>query len=405
MRVLLFLKNECRQSFKILCSLAFILALALAIATAIGQTERMIKSSSAKAAEQFDILVGAKGSRTSLLLLTVYLRDEMVSLTPASVLTLLNGYKGVKWSAPLAFGDRVDDSPLVGTTRSFITLGESRQLKQGRVFATRHEAVAGVHSGLEIGQTVFPHHGRIAGVGHKHDSGFKVVGLLPETGTPWDRAVLVPIEAIWAMHEKDGGLQEPKLESWLTQGQFEKLPGFSAIAVKPVSISDAYKIRQLLSSASAQDARGQSVNLMAIFTGEVLVELYATLDSAMVAFEWFAASSVMISLLAVLITGFILGELRKPQFLQLRTMGAPRSYVMQVVWLLIMSVVASGVIIGMVGGYGLAQIAAIVIGQDTGIAMTPSVGLDEVKVGMVTLGLGAVFALFPAIKIGRSQLR
>ena len=69
------------------------------------------------------------------------------------------------------------------------------------------------------------------------------------------------------------------------------------------------------------------------------------------------------------------------------------------------SVVASGVIIGMVGGYGLAQIAAIVIGQDTGIAMTPSVGLDEVKVGMLTLGLGAVFALFPAIKIGRSQLR
>ena len=98
MRVLLFLKNECRQSFKILCSLAFILALALAIATAIGQTERMIKSSSAKAAEQFDILVGAKGSRTSLLLSTVYLRDEMVSLTPASALTLLNGYKGVKWS-------------------------------------------------------------------------------------------------------------------------------------------------------------------------------------------------------------------------------------------------------------------------------------------------------------------
>ena len=131
MRVLLFLKNECRQSFKILCSLAFILALALAIATAIGQTERMIKSSSAKAAEQFDILVGAKGSRTSLLLSTVYLRDEMVSLTPASALTLLNGYKGVKWSAPLAFGDRVDDSPLVGTTRSFITWEKADNLSKG----------------------------------------------------------------------------------------------------------------------------------------------------------------------------------------------------------------------------------------------------------------------------------
>ena len=96
MNVSLFLKNECRQSWKILCSLACVLALALSIATAIGQTERMIKSSSAKAAEQFDILIGAKGSRTSLLLSTVYLRDEMISLTPASTLNILNQYKGVK---------------------------------------------------------------------------------------------------------------------------------------------------------------------------------------------------------------------------------------------------------------------------------------------------------------------
>lgn len=405
MRVLLFLKNECRQSFKILCSLAFILALALSIATAIGQTERMIKSSSAKAAEQFDILIGAKGSRTSLLLSTVYLRDEMMSLTPATALNMLRDYKGVKWCAPLAFGDRVNESPLVGTTKAFVTLRGARALKTGRVFESRHEAVVGIRSGLKIGETVFPHHGRIAGVGHKHDNGFEVVGILPETGTPWDRAVLVPIETIWAMHAKHQDGEPETLEEWLRLGKFDHLPGFSAIVVKPVSISDAYKIRQGMSSASAMDGKGQSVNLMAIFTGEVLVELYATLDSAMVAFEWFAASSVMISLLAVLITGFILGELRKPQFLQLRTMGAPRQYVMQVVWLLIMSVVISGVLLGLAGGYGLSQVAAAVIGNDTGIAMSPAVGFEELKVGLITLGLGAVFALFPAVKVGREALR
>ena len=405
MRALLFLKNECRQSFKILCSLACILALALSIATAIGQTERMIKSSSAKAAEQFDILVGAKGSRTSLLLSTVYLRDEMISLTPASALNVLRTYDGVKWFAPLAFGDRVGDSPLVGTTRAFVTLGGERALHEGREFTARDEAVVGIHSGLQLGETVYPHHGRISGVGHKHDNGFKVVGILPQTGTPWDRSVLVPIESIWAMHEK-GKHEEPKaIESWLGADDFSHLAGFSAIAVKPVSISDAYKIRQGLSSVSVDDAKGQAVNLMAIFTGEVLVELYATLDSAMTAFEWFAASSVLISLLAVLITGFILGELRKPQFLQLRTMGAPRGYVMQVVWLLIMSVVLSGVVMGLAGGWGLAQIAAVFISQDTGIAMTPVIGLQELQVGLVTLVLGAIFAVLPAVKVGRSPLR
>ena len=181
MRALLFLKNECLQSFKILCSLACILALALSIATAIGQTERMIKSSSAKAAEQFDILVGAKGSRTSLLLSTVYLRDEMISLTPASALNVLKKYDGVKWFAPLTFGDRVGDSPLVGTTRTFVTLDGERVLHKGREFAARDEAVVGIHSGLQLGETVYPHHGRISGVGHKHENGFKVVGILPQT--------------------------------------------------------------------------------------------------------------------------------------------------------------------------------------------------------------------------------
>ena len=100
-----------------------------------------------------------------------------------------------------------------------------------------------------------------------------------------------------------------------------------------------------------------------------------------------------------------MGELRKPQFLQLRTMGAPRQYVMQVVWLLIMSVVISGVLLGLAGGYGLSQVAAAVIGNDTGIAMSPAVGFEELKVGLITLGLGAVFALFPAVKVGREALR
>ena len=405
MNVLLFLKNEFRQSSKILVSLAFILALALSIAMAIGQTERMIKSSSAKAAEQFDILVGAKGSRTSLLLSTGYLREEMISLTPASAMKLLNGKKAVKWCEPLAFGDRVGENPLVGTTRSFVTLGQTRTMKEGRVFNNRHEAVVGIRSGLKIGEVVYPHHGRIAGIGHQHENGFEVVGILPETGTPWDRSVLVPIESIWAMHEKGGHTDPAELELWLKNSQFDQLPGFSAIAVKPVSISDAYKIRQALSSASAKDQTGRSINLMAIFTGEVLVELYATLDSAMVAFEWFAASSVLISLLAVLITGFILSELRKPQLLQLRTMGAPRKYVVQVVWLLIMSVVVSGIIFGMLGGYGLSSIAAGVIGNDTGIAMSPSVGWQEAQIALWTLGLGAIFAIFPAVKVGLLQLR
>ena len=78
---------------------------------------------------------------------------------------------------------------------------------------------------------------------------------------------------------------------------------------------------------------------------------------------------------------------------------------MQVVWLLIMSVVLSGVVMGLMGGWGLAQIAAVFIARDTGIAMTPVIGLQELQVGVVTLVLGAIFAILPALKVGHSQLR
>ena len=90
MNVFLFLKGELRQSKGVFFGLTVLLALALAVAVSVIQTERMVKSSTIRAADQFDILVGTKGSRSALLLGTVYLRDEMLSLVPMPVLNNLS---------------------------------------------------------------------------------------------------------------------------------------------------------------------------------------------------------------------------------------------------------------------------------------------------------------------------
>ena len=105
MNVFLFLKGELRQSKGVFFGLTVLLALALAVAVSVIQTERMVKSSTIRAAEQFDILVGARGSRSALLLGTVYLRDEMLSLVPMQVLDNLSPKTSdLNWAAPLAFG-------------------------------------------------------------------------------------------------------------------------------------------------------------------------------------------------------------------------------------------------------------------------------------------------------------
>jgi len=80
------------------------------------------------------------------------------------------------------------------------------------LFAARAEAVIGADVRLAVGDEMTPSHG-IAGrhplLGvesaderlHRHE-GFRyhVVGRLPRQGSPWDRAILVPIESVWETH-------------------------------------------------------------------------------------------------------------------------------------------------------------------------------------------------------------
>lgn len=203
MNIALLLKSELRRSAGILAGMALIIALALSIAVAAGICERMVKASAAQSADDFDLLIGARGSSSALLLGTVFLRDEMLPIVPASAWANIReaqtAKSSIRWAAPVAFGDRTPSGrTIVGTTRSFLDRGKSREPAAGRFFTKPTEAVAGASSGYVIGDKFSPMHGRVHGAGHAHEGiAYEVVGILPPTGTPWDRAVMVPIESVW----------------------------------------------------------------------------------------------------------------------------------------------------------------------------------------------------------------
>ena len=206
MNIALLLKSELRRSAGILAGMALIIARALSIAVAAGICERMVKASAAQSADDFDLLIGARGSSSALLLGTVFLRDEMLPIVPASAWANIReaqtAKSSIRWAAPVAFGDRTPSGrTIVGTTRSFLDRGKSREPAAGRFFTKPTEAVAGASSGYVIGDKFSPMHGRVHGAGHAHEGiAYEVVGILPPTGTPWDRAVMVPIESVWAAH-------------------------------------------------------------------------------------------------------------------------------------------------------------------------------------------------------------
>jgi len=317
MNVLMLLRSELRRSAAVLAGIAAVLALSLSISIATGMTDRMLRHASAQAADRFDLLIGTKASPSSLLLGAVFLRDEPLPLVPLSVMKDLDERHGVKWAAPVAFGDRAGDSPIVGTTTSLVTFGGTVRPAEGRLF---------------------------------------------------------------------------------------KAP-FEAVVVKPASFADAYRLRQQQSQRTLSGPDRTSVNLMGVFSGEVLVSLHSLLGGASEAVTITARLTLLTALAATLIMGVLLGELRRPALEQLRVLGAPQRYIMSLVWCIVMTVVAAGTAGGLVLGFIGAEAAAHLLAAETGVAMSPAMGSPELLAAAATLLAGSFCALIPAWLAGRRPIR
>lgn len=403
MRTSLIVKAEIFRSKGLLITVGLILALAFSLSAATMMTERMIKESTVRAAESFDLIIGAKNSPTALLFGTVYLWDESLPMVPAEIITELKKSPGIEWFAPMTVGDRAGEAPIVGTTESLATFGGTVPLHSGRMFAHSHEAVVGAGTGYRVGDRFFSTHGRSQGRRHEHrEAGeISVVGVLDSTGTPWDKAVLVPIEYSYEAHGiplSGGRLQE------LSDEALKTLPGFSAVIVKPKSVSDAYKLHGKFNKTTFQDNRKNFVSTTGIFTGEVLVSLFAVLNSAGKALTLVNLLTLVLGLIVVLASGWIISALRADSFTQLRLLGAPPSYIRKVIFSLVLITVAVSLAFGCVLAFAEAEICAYYLSQETGIVMHPTLSFELLQLVFGTFFLACLCAYLQSKLIARKPL-
>ena len=411
MNPLLFVKAVLRESGAWTLSMALVLGLALSLGIAVSLSERALRQGSAEAGDAFDLLIGAKGSSIQLMLGTVYLQPQALSLIPGSTVSELLAQEGVAWAAPVVFGDRWQDSPVIGTTASLVTLGGRRGLASGRLFAERHEAVIGAGVALRAGDTFTPAHGLIRGAGHTHaELKYRVTGQLPATGTPWDRAILVPVESVWAAHGVAPHVEEGHKEGHeaappetghhpLTPDLFQQgtaLPGISAVVVKPVSVAAAYTLRAYWQTATRELSPGKSVGMQGVFTGEVLTELFAALGNVREVMQWMAWAAQAVALCSVMLAGALLVSTRRDSLSLLRMLGASRGYLMSGVWCLVGVSIVLGIVVGLVLGWGMAEAIAYGVYRQTGIALSVTPAKTEGLFIVISLGLGSLCALVPA---------
>ena len=389
-----------------------VVVLLIASATALGMAvrieERAMRLGSARAADRFDLVVGAAGSETQLVLSSVFLQPAPLALLSGRVLKALSEDPRVAYAAPVGFGDSFLGYPLIGTTGEFV---ESLGLAEGaRPFASRGEAIVGASVPLDAGYEIRPMHGLPGQESEEHaDVVYHVAGRLLPTSTPWDRAILVPIEGVWQAHahardhaDDDGrdhggeeghepGAQDDPApgdaETHLGPPWHDDVPGVPAIIVKPQTIANAYQLR----------GEYRTETTLAVFPGEVLTRLYATLGDARQVLTVIALGTQALAGAAVLLVAMAHLAQRRRQIGALRAFGAPRIAIFGVVWTELLVIVGAGVALGVGLGYAGARVLAVLLGRRSGIALPVTLEPGDLALAASLLRVAAAIADVPTV--------
>ena len=375
---------------------AALIALATALGVAITSQEKALRTGSAKAADRFDMIVAAPGSQTDALLKTIFLRPGVVELLAPEVIATLLDDNRAAFAAPLGFGDNHNGNPLAGTTADLVLALSNGSLAEGRMFATADEAVVGAASPLMVGAELHAEHGHGEDEQNsgEHGTALKVTGRMQPTGSPWDRAIIVPIEQMWLVHNLPIGhspLNRQHIGSPFDAGF---LSGVPAVIVKPLTLSDAYRLRGAYRSEKST----------AFFPAEVLLELYDVMGDVRRLMSVMAIGTQALVVAAIVAGVIALLRVHRRQFAMLRALGAPRRFILASIWLYVAAMVGTGALVGLALGFAAAKAASHFLSQSTGIELLPGIGGNELALVAGLLIAGCVFALIPALRFCREPV-
>ncbi|MGY5774808.1 ABC transporter permease [Rhizobium sp. LEGMi135b] len=416
-----FILADLRRFWSGALAVVVLIALSVALSVTVTLQERAVRLGSARAAEKFDLLVGAAGSETQLALSAVFLQPAPLPLMEGAVLSRLANDPRVELAAPVGFGDSAYGYPIVGTTTGLIS-SLSPSLAQGALFSRLGEAVVGSDVSLSAGAEVKPMHGTAETGGETHTAiAYKVTGRMAPTGTAWDRAILVPIRAIWQLHGMHGeedhhdhgdeadahGATEPHdheeghghehghvdADAPLDEHFDAQTPGVPAVLVKPKTIADAYRLRQEYRTGTT----------LGVFPAEVLTRLYATLGDARSLLLAIALGTQAIVIAAIVLVTIMHVGSRRRQIGALRALGTPVRSIVALVWGELFLLFAAGILLGIALGYAAALVISARLAASTAVRLPVGFSLDDFWLVGGFAAVAAIISIVPAFSALRSS--
>ncbi len=376
-------------------NLIFVLLIAVAVGMGIGllAQERGLRMGSAKAADKFDLVITPPRSELTMMLASVFLQPTNTPLLDGKTFDSVAQHPRVKTATPLAFGDSYKGAPVVGTTAAFVQHLSDGQI-EGRMFASIHEAVVGALIDLPVGGKFEPSHGIGDTVEGGHGFHIKVVGRMAPTGSPWDRALIVPVESVWDTHGLANG-HAPEATHLGAPFDPEYFPGTPAIIVKADSLAGNYQLQSQFT---------RELETMAFFPGAVLSNLYRIMGDMRQAMSIMALVSQILVAVSVLLGLFILSRLFARQLGLLRAIGAPRRFVLAVVWSYAASLLLVGSLLGVGFGLAASEILGQIISARTQISVPTGLGWGEIHLVAAFVSATSLLSLIPALSVLRGSV-
>lgn len=396
-----------------LTALLTLLSIALSVALLLG-VERLrseARHSFSSTISGTDLIVGARSGAVQLLLYTVFhLGDATNNLSWQSYRQLAADPR-VAWTIPLALGDSHRGYRVIGTSAALFDhyrYADARPLAfaHGGAFTDLYHAVLGadVAAALSygLGDAIVVTHGSApdsAGLAEHGDQPFRVAGILQRTGTPLDRAVLVSLEAIEAIHLGwSSGMPGRAVSAQQARAHDLAPTSITAFFVGLHHPTQVFQIQR-----AVNDFRGEP--LLAVLPGVALDQLWTLVGAAermLLAIAGLVVVMGLLGLLTTLLTG--LNE-RRREMAVLRAVGARPGHIFALVAGESLLLTVVGAALGVVLVYALLLVGRPWLEGELGLFIRVGwPGGRELLLLAAVLAAGALAGLLPALRAYRQSL-
>ena len=151
-----------------------------------------------------DLVAGATGSPLQLILCALMHIDAPTGNIRYADAEALSRHPLVGESLKLSLGDNFSGFRIVGTEphfASFYQIPTGDSLPHLHPFDCLLGSAVARETGLEVGDNFASAHGLDGQSDDLHEHSFRVVGILPPSGTTTDRLIFTPLASIWQVHD------------------------------------------------------------------------------------------------------------------------------------------------------------------------------------------------------------